>query len=206
MSNEELAVIIQAGERAHILTLWEQVRRFTYRQSRRWYLALGNRAGMDLEDFHHVAFLALLDALEGWDAGAGSFLTWYGLRLKSAFAEATGQRTQKAKRDPLQAAISLDAPLTDTEGDPLALEDVIADAQAEADLEAVESREQRVALAKALDALQAEQRQVVILRYCQGLTVEQTAARLHMTRQEARRTEQSALRALRHPRVSRLLR
>lgn len=206
MSNEELAAIIQAGNREQTLDLWEQVRRFAYRQSKRWYLALGSRAGMDLDDFHQVAFLALLDALEGWDAGAGSFLTWYGLRLKSAFAEATGQRTQKAKRDPLQAAISLDAPLTDHEGDPLALEDVIADAQAEADLEAVESREQRAALAKALDTLQTEQRQVVVLRYCQGLTVEQTAARLHMTRQEARRTEQSALRALRHPRVSRLIR
>lgn len=116
MSNEELATIIQAGERAQVLTLWEQVRRFAYRQSRRWYLALGSRAGMELEDFQQAAFLALLDALEGWDAGAGSFLTWYGLRLKSAFAEATGQRTQKTKRDPLQAAISLDAPLTDTEG------------------------------------------------------------------------------------------
>ena len=73
MTNEELATIIQAGERAHILTLWEQVRRFAYRQSKRWYLALGSRAGMDLEDFHQVAFLALLEALEGWDAGAGSF-------------------------------------------------------------------------------------------------------------------------------------
>ena len=64
MTNEELATIIQAGERAHILTLWEQVRRFTYRQSKRWYLALGNRAGMDLEDFQQVAFLAILEALE----------------------------------------------------------------------------------------------------------------------------------------------
>lgn len=190
MSNEELATIIQAGERAHILTLWEQVRRFAYRQSRRWYLALGYRAGMELEDFHQVAFLALLDALEGWDAGAGSFLTWYGLRLKSAFAEATGQRTQKAKRDPLQAAISLDAPLTDTEGDPLALEDVIEDPQAAQALDRIGDWD---ALHKAVEDLPEAQRAAVWRRYWLGQKVDN-------------KTHSAALRVLRHPRVSRTLR
>lgn len=190
MSNEELATIIQAGERAHILTLWEQVRRFAFRQSKRWYLALGSRAGMEMEDFQQVAFLALLDALEGWDAGAGSFLTWYGLRLKSAFAEATGQRTQKAKRDPLQAAISLDAPLTDTEGDPIALEDVIEDQQAAQALDRIGDWD---ALHKAVGDLPEAQRAAVWRRYWLGQKVDNKA-------------HSAALRALRHPRVSRTLR
>ena len=205
MTKEELATIIQAGERAHILPLWEQVRRYALRQSGRWHRALGRRAGMELEDFQQEAFLALLAALESWDRQAGPFLPWYLIKLRTAFTAATGQRTQRDRQDPLQTALSLDAPLTDMEGDPLALEDVIADPQAETDLEAVEGRERRAALAKALGTLQADQRQVVVLHYLQGLTLDQTAARLSMTGAQARRTEQAALRALRHPSVRRWL-
>ena len=72
---------------------------------------------MEPEDFQQAAFLALLDALEGWEPGAGAFLTWYGLQLKAAFAAATGRRT--SKRDPLQSCASLETPIA--EGDALTL-------------------------------------------------------------------------------------
>ena len=91
MSNEELALQIRAGKRDRLMELWAQVRRFALQQARRW--AYLGRGGVTLEDLEQSAFLALLDALEGWRAEAGHFLTWYGLRLKAAFTEATGQRT-----------------------------------------------------------------------------------------------------------------
>ena len=59
MGTNEIAEAVQ-DRQADVLELWAAVRRFAYRQGNRWYLALGNRAGMEPEDFEQVAFLALL--------------------------------------------------------------------------------------------------------------------------------------------------
>ena len=209
MDTNQIAAAVQSRQ-ADIMALWEAVRRFAYRQGNRWYLALGNRAGMEPEDFEQVAFLALLDALEGWEPGEWSFLTVYGTTLKAAFATATGQRTQRDKRDPLQNCVSLDMPVAESEGDTLTLADAIPDPAAEAAFEDVDERDrlQRLhhALNRALQTLPETQRRAVVLRYFCGCTVEGTAERMEMTRAAASAAEQKALRLLRHPKISRELR
>ena len=142
MDTNQIAAAVQSRQ-ADIMTLWAAVRRFAYRQGNRWYLALGNRAGMEPEDFEQVAFLALLDALEGWEPGKWSFITVYGTALKAAFAAATGQRTQRDKRDPLQTCASLDMPVAESEGDTLTLADAMPDPAAEAAFEDVDERDRR---------------------------------------------------------------
>ena len=205
MINEELARRIQQGERDLILQLWAQVRRYAHDRTYKWYRATGGRGGVTLDDLEQESIVALLEALEGWDEKAGKFLTWYDLRLKAAFTAATAQRTQRDRKDPLQDCLSLDAPLTDREGDPFTLEDTIPDQRAEEDLETVEEREKQAAIRRVLDSLQTEQRQVILLRYFYGLTREQTAQRLHLTRTRAAAIEAKALRLLRHPVNSRVL-
>lgn len=111
MSNEELALLVISGERDKLLTLWAQVRPFALWQARRW--ARIGRGGVTIADLEQTAFLALLDALEGWRAEAGQFLTWYGFHLKAAFTEATEQRRQRDRLDPLNSALSLEAPIGD---------------------------------------------------------------------------------------------
>ena len=125
MTNEQLAEAVKAGDQDRLLELWEAVRRFAYQQALRW--AAAGRGGTTVEDLQQEAFLALLDTLEGWDNGKGAFLTWHGLRLKAAFTAATKQRTQRDRLDPLQISLSFDAPLTDSQGDPFTLADVIPD-------------------------------------------------------------------------------
>lgn len=194
-TNEEFAEKFQAGERDKLLPLWEQVQRFAYQQARRW--AAAGRGGITVEDLEQESFLALLDALERWRPDAGPFLSMYALRLKAAFTAATGQRTQRDRLDPLQDSTSLDAPLTDIEGDPLLLSDVIPDPAAEAEIENVVERDaaalRNEAIRQALDALPADQRRAVVLRYWWG---EKVDAKAH----------NKALRALRRPAVSRGLR
>lgn len=194
-TNEELAQAIKTGERDKLLTLWDQVRRFAYQQARRW--AAAGRGGATVEDLQQESFLALLDALERWRPDAGPFLSMYALRLKAAFTAATGQRTQRDRLDPLQDSTSLDAPMTDSEGDPLLLSDVIPDPAAEAEIENVVERDaaalRNEAIRQALDALPADQRRAVVLRYWWG---QQVDAKAH----------NKALRALRRPAVSRGLR
>ena len=203
MEASKIAAAVQAGQ-ADRLELWEAVRRFAYDRAHRWCRAMEGRGGMVLEDYIQVAFLALLDALESWDPAAGAFLTWYGLKLKGAFTEAVGMRTQRDKRDPIHHALSLDAPLTDSEsGEDFTLADVIEDPYAAAGVEAVAEldyqRRRTQALATALDGLTEDQRRAVVLRHCNGLTLDQTAARMGTTRATARAAEQKGLRLLRHP-------
>lgn len=204
MEASKIAAAVQAGQ-ADRLELWEAVRRFAYDRAHRWCRAMEGRGGMVLEDYIQVAFLALLEALESWDPAAGaSFLNWYDLKLKGAFTEAVGMRTQRDKRDPIHHALSLDAPLTDNEsGEDLTLADVIEDPYAAAEVEAVAEldyqRRRTQALATALDGLTEDQRRAVVLRHCHGLTLDQTAARMGTTRATARAAEQKGLRLLRHP-------
>ena len=205
MTNEELARQIQQGERDLILQLWEQVRRYAHDRAYKWFRATNGRGGQTVQDLEQEAFLALLEALEGWSEEAGPFLPWYSLRLKSAFTVATGQRTQRDRLDPLQDCLSLDAPLTDREGNPFTLEDTIPDQRAEDDLNTVEERDQKAAIRRVLDSLRVEQRRVILLRYYHDMTREQTAQRLHLTRTRAAAIEAKALRLLRHPVNSRVL-
>ena len=161
-----------------------------YDRAYRWTMAVGGRAGLSVDDFEQGAFLALLEALEGWEDRGGSFLTWYGLKLRGAFSEASGQRTKRDQLDPIQSAVSLETPLVDREGDLLYLEDVIPDPRAE---EALESIGEWEALHRAVDGLPEHQRTVIRRRYWLEQKVDH---KIHA----------AALRALRHPRNSRELR
>lgn len=206
MSNEELARRVQQGERDLILQLWAQVQRYAHDRAYKWFRATNGRGGQTVQDLEQEAFLALLEALEGWDEKAGKFLTWYDLRLRAAFTAATAQRTQRDRKDPLQDCLSLDAPLTDREGDPFTLEDTIPDQRAENDLNTVEERDRQAAVRRMLDSLAPEQKQVILLRYYHGLPVGRAAARLHLSRSRVSAIEHKALRVLRHPANSRELR
>ena len=206
MTNEELARRIQQGERDLLLQLWEQVQRYAHDRAYKWFRATNGRGGQTVQDLEQEAFLALLEALEGWDEKAGPFLPWYSLRLKAAFTAATMQRTKRDMKDPLQDCLSLDAPLTDREGNIFTLEDTIPDQRAEDDLNTVEELDRQAAIQQVLNSLQADQRQVILLRYYHDMTREQTAQRLHLTKTVANAIEQKALRVLRHPSRSKNLR
>lgn len=197
MSNEEIAVQIQAGDRDLRLELWEQVRRYAWKQVRRWMFALDGRGGVTEEDLIQSGFLALLDAIDTFDPTCGgSFLSWFGFYLKTAFQEATGLRTERQRREPLSNSVSLETPLTgDLEG--LTIGDTVPDPSAANAIDDVAERDRqerlRCALKAALELLTAEQRAAVVGRYCYGHKVDRKACA-------------AGMRALRNPDVSKSLR
>ena len=199
MTNEELALQIRAGERGKIMELWAQVRRFALWRARRW-AAFGR--GVTVDDLEQEAFIALLDALERWREADGPLLSVYALRLKAAFTAATGRRTQRDRLDPLDRALSLEAPVGD-EDDTLTLADVIPDPQAAEVLEGVGVWD---TLHRAVDGLPEGQREEIQRRYWMNQTTAEISAATGVPEKEVRKLEAAALRALRHPRVSRLLR
>ena len=199
MTNEELALQIRAGERGKIMELWAQVRRFALWRARRW-AAFGR--GVTVDDLEQEAFIALLDALERWRAADGPLLSVYALRLKAAFTAATGRRTQRDRLDPLDRALSLEAPVGD-EDDTLTLADVIPDPQAAEALEGVGVWD---TLHRAVEGLPEGQREEIRRRYWLNQTTAEIAADTGVPEKEVRKLEAAALKALRHPRVSRALR
>lgn len=187
-SNEELAALIQSGRRELLLELWEGVRRYAWKKAAAW-----PRAGLEVEDLMQSAFLALLEAVSSFSPDKGAqFLTWYTFRLKTAFAEATGWRTEHQRRDPLRAAVSLDAPLTDDEGD-MTLADTIQDPAAEA---VIEGAALRLTVQAILEELPEDQQAALRRRYWLGLPLDEAGCKAH----------DAALRTLRYPSVSRRLR
>lgn len=77
MTNEELAALIQAGERERIPELWAQVEKYVWKQANRRALSLEGYGGVTEEDLYQSGFLALLDAVESYDHAAGmSFIGW----------------------------------------------------------------------------------------------------------------------------------
>ena len=204
MTNEGLARRIQQGERDLLLQLWEQVQRYAHDRAYKWFRATNGRGGQTVQDLEQEAFLALLEALEGWSEEAGPYLPWYSLRLKATFTSATAQKTQRDRLDPLESAL-LDMPLLDGEDDLFTLADVVADPRAEQDMENLEEIERQESVRRVVNSLQTEQRQVILLRYYHDMTREQTAQRLHLTKARAATIEAKALRLLRHPVNSRVL-
>ncbi|MBD5170043.1 MAG: hypothetical protein HDT20_08015 [Oscillibacter sp.] len=93
MSNEELAVMIQAGDRERLTELWDQVRRLVCQQARRW--AAGGRGGVEVEDLQQAGFIAVLRAADSFDSSKGAkFTTALDYYLKQEFTAAVGQRTR----------------------------------------------------------------------------------------------------------------
>ena len=197
MTNEELAVLIQNGERDRLLELWGQVERFAYSRAIRWERALGDRAGVTVEDLIQSAFLALLDALERWEPERGvTFLTYFGICLKGAFSVACGVRTPKMGKDPLHSAVSLDMPADPSIQNGETLGDLQPDPAAEAEIEAVDERDRlerlHEALERALETLPPDRAEAVRDRLYRGKKFNQ-------------RAYTAAIRSLRHPNVSRPL-
>ena len=186
VSNEELVTLIQAGDRDRIVELWHQVQRMVYKQAARW-AGLG---GTTIEDLTQAGFIAVLRAVDSYDPSRGTkFSTHLFQRLRAELSAATGYNSKRSWFDPLQNAVSLDAPLTDDD-DSDTFADLIPDPAAEA---AIEGMDVRLGVAEVLAELPEEQRKAIRDRYWNDLQVDT-------------RTHAAAMKRLRHPDCSKRLR
>lgn len=195
MTNEDLAVRIQAGERERLPELWDRVERFAAQQARRTARAAG--PGTDWEDLYQCGYLALAEAVEDYNRDRGAFLTWFGFFLQTAFAEETGYRTQRQRRTSA-GAISLDDPVPGT--DDLLLSDTVADPEDRiADTEDTIWRDElHTAMLEALGALPPDCRDILRRRFYQRQTLARAAQETGRTQNRVRQIEAIAIRQLRH--------
>ena len=195
----------RSGDQAALWALWEQNQGFTRRQARRVLRArhaLG-RYDTELEDLLQSAWFALERAARDYDPGSGyKFLTFYHKHLKNAFAEATGARSEKQKRDPLHTADSIDRPLDSSDAEGVTLGDMAADPvdQYEEAEERLYQEWLRDLLNAQLDKLPPEQAEPLRLQYWHGMTLDQIAETCGVKRDIVVQRKARGLRQLRRQR------
>ena len=215
MTNEELALKIQNGERNLIPTLWEQVERFIYLKSENWYWQHEEtciRCGVALDDLKQVSYFAFLDAIRYYTSADGyKFLTYLVFPLRNRFNEivkspdvialkACGIRTKAQAQRPLNRCKSLNAAVPGFE-EGITYEDTIIDELAAEDFQRAEdgiyNEQLRSVLDECLATLPEVQSAVIRYRYFEGLTVEKAGERVGLTYVQCRNRETEGLRKLR---------
>ena len=171
-TNEELATAIQNGERDLMDQLWRQCYGFIRQQAIRWAKAWERRTDFDIDDLIQAGYIALCEAVKGFQKDRGGFISFLSFFLKTEFAKVAGCRTEAQLNEPLNHAISLDAPASsDTDndttiGDTIPAEDPGFDAVEES----VYNQQLAALLDQAMDELPEKQRQVIELYYLRRFT------------------------------------
>lgn len=188
-----IAAAVQNGE-LDVLTLRAAVRGYAYRKARRWAAALEHRSGQDIEDLMQEAFLAMLRAVGLWEQYKGmGFVGVYELTLRDGFSRACGCRTKREAEDPLRAALSLDMPVGEDGEEAGTLGSLVPDESAERPFLGIEQQELADAVQESLQSLPENLREAMIDAFWYDKPVD---AKLRT----------AALKALRHPTISRTLR
>lgn len=188
-----IAAAVKNGE-MDVLTLWAAVRGYAYRKARRWAAALEYRSGQNIEDLMQEAFLAMLRAVGLWEQYKGmGFIGVYELTLRDGFSRACGCRTKREAEDPLRSSVSLDAPVGEDGEEAGTLGSLVPDESAERPFLGIEQQELADAVQESLQSLPENLREAMIDAFWYDKPVD---AKLRT----------AALKALRHPTISRTLR
>lgn len=180
MTNEELAVQIKQGRSDLYVELWSQVHDFIAYMALLRVCSVERPSEIDADDLIQSGYLALVDAVRAFDPESGfGFLTYLNNHLKTAFNEACGTRTERAARDPIHRASSLDVPANADDPDGESWGDLIP---APGDIEeiAVDNvyRERlREAEERLLSRLPEQSADIIRAKYLTGEPVEITAER-----------------------------
>lgn len=201
MSNEALALLIQSGSQEDLATLWNQIRDFICLWCNRYFNARAEQcraAGVEVDDLIQESYFAMLKAIDSYRPEKGyQFLTYMTAHLKNACNGLIGAR---GKRQPLNRAKSLDAPISHEEETPLL--DTIPDASMHwEDVEERLFQEQLKAdMAVILGDLEPEHRDILQKLYYGRMTVPEAASSCGMMESHVVSVKEKALRQLRRDR------
>ena len=194
----------QGGDASATEALWMQVHRFACMIALR-YLPIANRnGGVSVEDLRQCAALGVLEAIRGYRAEKGAFLTWCAFFIRRQCLSALGLTGRPRLEH--YATTSLDAPLSPEE-DSLTLLDCLPDAQAAEPFDAVEERCRLEALhrdiTEALDRLAGQEGYIIRRHDLEGAGYKAIGAELGW---EVPRVQQRRKTAMAHLRKDRILR
>lgn len=203
MSDEELVQAVQSGAAELMSDLWERVRGLIAYKARRLLGLDPERCALTVDDLVQEGYFSLLRALENYDPERGRFIP---------FLSSTLEQDQRrllcrpaVQHRPLNSAVSLDAPMTDSDGGEGAsmLEVIPAPCGAYDEAEEKIYREQlRAALERALDALPDARAAAVREFYLEGRSLREIADRHGWNQSRSARNKNEGVAALRHRAVA----
>lgn len=198
MTNEEMALSIQAGNTSLLLPLYKQNMGYIHQQATRWMSAFRHQPDFDLEDLKQSAYFAIYEAAMKFDPERGKYISLLNWTLRTAFEEACGVYLERQRQDPIKSSLRLEEPIFDDEGY-ATLSDTIADPQD--DMEAVEDAIYAAYVSdtvrKAVDSLGERQRLCIAMRYFQDKSQKEIGEQLHVSSQRVHQIEWDGLRRLR---------
>lgn len=177
--------------------------------SRRFYAtykAKCDSSGVELWDLYQVCYMAFLEAVKGFKPESGlKFTSFLKYPFRNAVNELIGLRTSRTIHEPLNNSASLDKPLDSSENDVITLLDTLADDTALDFIQRMETASVGETVRAVIETLQEQHREVIKLRYFEGLTLKQSADRLGVSPERVRQREAKALRILRKNKILREL-
>lgn len=211
MTNEQLAVLIQQGQREYIPALYDQVKKLLRCKARDYFNKFYGpcaRCGVELDDLTQEAYLAMLDAVRAFKQDTkSSFTAYLSYPVMNRFRVLT--RCGRGIKDPLNQADRLDEPLSNENAD-FTRGEIIPDESAAEQFDDVETGLYRSALhtaiEKSMDELEPKQREVIQCRYFENMTLQATGDRIGCNRERVRQHEQKAFRTFHKPQITRELR
>lgn len=175
-TNEELAMLIQSGQKEHVLRLWAQVVDFVRYMADRYLLDYPKRCQEFRDDLINESYFSLMKAVEGYDEEKGKFVNYFAFHLKTGFRKVLIGLTEKTRNDPMRDARSLDAPMG--ESDDLTLGELLVDAEGEEPYRDLENREFWRSVNRLIEAaienLREEQREFFSVMFERGTKVSET--------------------------------
>lgn len=195
MSNEELAIKAKDGDRDALTALYLNNQRLLYKLVSK-YQGIAQERLLDPEDLEQYAYLGLVRALKYFDpAKPYRFTTYLSRNVMNTVREALGLRY--SKEHPKQTdTISLDAPLPGREDDEITLLDALESPEP-SPAKQIENGELQEQLRAAIGTLSPRQRQVIRLRYIDGMKLREIAERIGISHQGVLSAERNALEKLR---------
>lgn len=204
MTNEQLAALAQDPDNAELVpVLWEKVKNLLYQKAGTVYNARKSRfqqCGVELWDIRQGCYMAFLEALKGFHPGAGNqFTSYLNYPFRNVVAELT--RSRSTRKEPLNLASSIDAPIVNTkQDDSTTLAELLPDDTIDLEtdvLEQIERQEESQLIHEAVNRLPERLREVIEWYYFQGLTLEEIAQRRGCSYQNIAAQKRDALHNLR---------
>lgn len=207
MTNEELAVKAQEGDKEALLHLWENMKRFIFMLVRERYRKFPDRCaavGVSIDDLQQECYFAFLYAVKSFDPDKGfKFISYIDLPVRTAINRLLFWINGRKDHKPLNSAMSLDEPVSTPEDDGSPRGDFIADENSEKPFQEIAdysyTGKLHDALEKSLSIIDQTQAELIRRRYLQGQDTQTICNALHCSPEDTYRIESNAFRALQHP-------
>lgn len=208
MTNEDIAVRIQNGEKELISELWNNTYKLLYLMSDKFYKRNTERCracGVELEDIQQSCYFALCEAVRAYKQESEyKFTAYINYSFKNAVAALLNGGHRRQITDPLNKSISLDVPLSEDAETTKA--DLLPDDAAEQGFENAENDIYNMELHEALEkavqiACNSREADILRLMYWDGKTYQSIADTLNISVSYVGTTHHRALRQLRHGRA-----